>query len=184
MRGLVFALLIILLAAAPARAGEMPANFVMEEPPKVLPEIRFVDAAAKPLSLADFRGQVVLLNLWATWCVPCREEMPSLDRLQARLGGKEFAVVPLSIDRAGMRAVDRFYREIGIAHLAKYLDASGEAAGRLGAPGLPTTLLIDREGREIGSVIGPAEWDSPEMITFLRKVITHSGAATTKQEEP
>ena len=141
-----------------------------------MPDISFKDAAGKPLGLADFRGKLVLLNIWATWCVPCRTEMPTLDRLQARLGGPDFTVLPLSIDRKGMSAVDDFYRGIAITHLAKYLDASGEAADRLHTVGVPTTLLIDREGRELGRLLGPAEWDSPEMIAFLQKIIARKPA--------
>lgn len=177
MKRFVFALLTALLASAlPVWADETPPNFVLEEPPKPLPGIRFQDAAAKPLSLADFRGKVVLLNLWATWCIPCRTEMPTLDRLQAKLGGAGFVVVPLSIDRKGMTAVESFYREIGIMHLDKYIDSGGEAPGHLGILGLPTTLLIDREGRELGRLVGPSAWDSPEMIAFLQGIIARKPA--------
>jgi thiol-disulfide isomerase/thioredoxin len=167
-----FVLLAVLLATvSPAWADETWSNFVLEEPPKPLPDIRFQDAAAKPLELAGFRGKVVLLNLWATWCIPCRAEMPTLDRLQAKLGGADFVVVALSIDRKGMTAVESFYREVGIVHLGKYIDSGAEATGHLGILGLPTTLLIDREGRELGRLVGPSAWDSPEMVTFLQGII-------------
>ena len=159
-----------LVPALPAQAQEAPQNLVIEAP-KPLPEISFQDAAGKPLGLRDFRGRVVLLNLWATWCLPCRAEMPTLDRLQAQLGGLGFEVVALSIDRGGRTAVDPFFHQIGIVHLARYLDTSGRAAGRLGAVGLPTTLLIDRQGQEVGRLVGPAEWDRAEMIAFLRQFI-------------
>src|SRR3546814_2217971 len=105
---------------------------------------------------------MILLNIWATWCGPCREEMPTLDRLQARLGGPDFEVVALSIDRAGIAVVSEFYDEIRVQHLAEYIDESAKAAGQLNAVGLPTTLLIDREGQEIGRQVGPAEWDAHE----------------------
>lgn len=137
--------------------------------PRPLPDLAFVDGDGRPLTLADFRGKVVLLNIWATWCVPCREEMPTLDRLQAELGGPDFAVVALSIDRAGAKAVHEFYEEIGIRHLGLYVDSSGKASRDVGVVGLPTTLLVDREGRELGRLIGPAEWDSPEAVTFIRR---------------
>jgi hypothetical protein len=97
--------------------------------------------------------------------------MPTLDRLQATLGGPDFEVVALSIDRAGSKVVREFYAEIGIKHLALYIDMLGKAAGELKAVGLPTTLLIDRDGREIGRLIGAAEWDTPEMLAFLRQYL-------------
>jgi thiol-disulfide isomerase/thioredoxin len=121
--------------------------------------------------LADFRGRVVLLNLWATWCVPCRQEMPTLDRLQARLGGPDFQVIALSIDRTGAPAVRAFYEEIGVRHLPLFLDTTGNAVRQLNAPGLPTTLLLDRAGREIGRFVGPAEWDSPAIVETIEKAL-------------
>lgn len=139
----------------------------MHASPRQLPEIAFVDGAGKPLTLADFRGRTVLLNVWATWCPPCREEMPSLDRLQKALGGPAFAVVALSIDAGGAPVVKRFYDEIGIRSLAIYVDSGMRAAGQLATPGVPTTLLIDREGREIGRHAGPAQWDSPEALRVI-----------------
>jgi thiol-disulfide isomerase/thioredoxin len=163
-----------LLSVVSVQAQDAPSNLILDEAPKPLPDIHFQDAAGKSLGLSDLRGKLVVLNLWATWCIPCRQEMLTLDRLQGQLGGPGFAVVALSMDRAGTVAVDPFFREVKIVHLARYLDAGGEAAGRLGVLGLPTTLLIDPKGRELGRLVGPAEWDSAEMIAFLRKLIpTH-----------
>ena len=142
--------------------------FNIHPQPRVLPTIRFADEKGHAMTLQDFRGKVVLLNLWATWCPPCREEMPTLDRLQARLGGPGFEVVAVSIDRDGLPAVQEFYLQTGIKQLRVYLDKSGEASANLGATGIPTTLLIDRESREIGRKIGPAEWDSPEVVTLIQ----------------
>jgi len=147
-------------------------SFVMHEAPRPLPEIKFEDGNGDALTLADLRGKTVLLNIWATWCVPCREEMPTLDALEAELGGPGFEVVPLSVDRAGPEVVRKFYAEIGIEHLGLYIDASMRASFDLQAPGLPTTLLIDSEGRELGRLVGPAEWDTPEMIAFLKDHLT------------
>lgn len=104
--------------------------------------------------------------------------MPTLDRLQDKLGGPGFEVVALSIDRAGIEEVTKFYAEVGVKHLAFYIDSSGKAARDLGTVGLPTTLLIDRKGREIGRLVGPAEWDAPEMIALIRNRI----ASTTTKE--
>lgn len=147
-------------------------SFVMHEAPRPLPEIKFEDGNGEALTLADLRGKTVLLNIWATWCVPCREEMPTLDALEAALGGPAFEVVPLSVDRAGPEVVRKFYAEIGIEHLGLYIDASMRASFDLQAPGLPTTLLIDSEGRELGRLVGPAEWDTPGMIAFLKNHLT------------
>ncbi|MEO5326459.1 redoxin family protein [Mesorhizobium sp. CC13] len=154
-----------------ASATEAPRNFAIHETPKSLPDIRFEDGDGRSKTLADFSDKIVLLNIWATWCISCRKEMPTLDRLQTELGGADFEIVALSIDRAGPDAVKKFYIEIGIAHLALYIDASSEVMFALGVVGLPTTLLIDREGREIGRLIGPAEWDTPEMVAFIRRHI-------------
>ncbi|MPY76151.1 MAG: redoxin family protein [Alphaproteobacteria bacterium] len=145
--------------------------------PLPLPELGFEDGDGNPRTLADFRGKVVLLNIWATWCGPCRHEMPTLDRLQAELGGPGFEVVALSIDRAGIDVVTEFYSEVGVDHLAKYIDESGKAARQLNAVGLPTTLLIDRDGREIGRLVGPSEWDTPKMVAFLRQYLPKDSGA-------
>ena len=121
--------------------------------------------------LEYFRGKVILVNVWATWCVPCREEMPTLDALQAELGGDNFEVVALSIDRAGSPVVRRFYDEIGVTNLKMYVDQTMLSMTALRAVGLPTTILIDAQGQELGRLVGPAEWDDPEMVTFLRSFI-------------
>lgn len=157
-----------LTLAQPVLAADAPQKFAVHPEPKPVPEIQFQDSEGKDLTLADFRGKLVLLNIWATWCVPCRREMPTLDRLQAQLGGPDFQVLALSIDRGGFEAITKFYAEVGVKHLAMYLDSSSQAASTLGAVGLPTTLLIDRDGNEIGRLVGPAEWDSPDMIAFIR----------------
>jgi thiol-disulfide isomerase/thioredoxin len=139
--------------------------------PHAPPEVRFQDDQGRDLTLGDFRGRVVVLNVWATWCVPCRKEMPTLDRLQARLGGKDFLVVALSIDRKGVEAVRGFYQEVGVENLAIYVDPSGRGSRDLGLPGVPTTLLIDQEGREVARKMGEAEWDGPEMVSLVERTM-------------
>jgi thiol-disulfide isomerase/thioredoxin len=142
--------------------------------------VQFTDGDWRDLTLAAFRGKVVLLNLWATWCGPCREEMPTLDRLQATLGGPDFQVVALSIDQEGIYAVQDFYEELGLEALEVYVDDSMRAASLLGAPGIPATLLIDRDGREIARKLGPAQWDSDEIIEQLRH---HIGATAPPPQQ-
>lgn len=148
-----------------------PQGFLIWEPPRNLPELAFEDKDGKPLTLADFQGKVILLNIWATWCAPCREEMPTLDSLQAQRGGERFEVVALSIDHAGIGVVEKFYRESGIQHLRKYIDPSTLATSTLGIEGVPTTLLIDHKGREIGRLTGATDWDSPTMVDFISRAI-------------
>lgn len=148
-----------------------PQNFAVHEAPIAVPDFQFEDGDGKSRMLADFRGRIVLLNIWATWCAPCRKEMPTLDRLQAKLGGPDFEVVALSMDRGGPGVVRKFFAETGVEHLALDIDTTGNTMFTLGAPGLPLTLLIDRKGEEIGRLIGPAEWDSPEMAEFLRNKV-------------
>ena len=162
----------MILFAAPVFAQGALQGFVVHPKPKLVPEIHFQDREGRSRTLADFRGKAVLLNIWATWCAPCREEMPTLDRLQAELGGPDFEVVALSIDRGGFDAITKFYTEAGVQYLAMYLDSTSEAASTLGAVGLPTSLLIDRDGTEIGRLIGPAKWDSPEMVDLIRSRLT------------
>ena len=139
--------------------------------PRAVSALTFQDRDGVAKSLADFKGRVVLLNIWATWCVPCRAEMPALDRLQARLGGPDFEVVALSIDRKGIDVVKPFYAELGLTSLGIYIDQSGNAAHALETVGVPTTLLIDRKGRELGRKLGPAEWDKPEAESLIRHAI-------------
>ncbi len=181
MERLIFAAVAAVLALSePSWAIEAPGNFGLVDAPKALPEVSFEDADGQRHLLADFEGKVVLLNLWATWCVPCRAEMPTLDRLQARLSGDAFQVVPLSIDRKGPETVQAFYAEIEIEQLDLWIDPSGQAARTLGAVGLPTTILIDRQGRELGRLIGPAEWDSPDMVAFFEQIIAQPDDASDK----
>jgi thiol-disulfide isomerase/thioredoxin len=163
------------VAAAPANQLELS----IFDQPRPVPETRFQDDQGRDLTLADFRGRVVLLNVWATWCVPCRQEMPTLDRLQARLGGKDFLVMALSIDRKGIEAVRGFYQEVGVEKLAIYLDPSGKGSHGLAIPGVPTTLLIDREGREVARKMGAAEWDGPEMVSLIDRIMRGQPATDT-----
>lgn len=152
-----------------AHAG--PQGFALHDDPQAIANVRFVTEDGTRMDIEDFRGKVILVNVWATWCVPCREEMPTLDALQAELGSDRFEVVALSIDRAGPQVVRRFFDEIGVKHLGMYVDMTMLSATALRTVGLPTTLLINADGQELGRLVGPAEWDDPEMVSFLHSFI-------------
>lgn len=166
-----------LFAAVPIVARRMrdasssaPA-LVLNTTPRALPDLRFADAHGTPTSLTAFRGRVLLLNVWATWCSPCREEMPTLDRLQAALVGPDFEVLALSIDTGGVPVVRGFLRSAGTQHLRPYIDAFGDAATSFGASGVPLTLLVDRQGREVSRKLGPAAWDHPDVLELIRRLV-------------
>src|SRR5205085_4862871 len=150
---------------APLANGEVAAINIASEP-KRLPDLAFTDAGGQPRKLADFRGRTVLLNLWATWCVPCRKEMPALDALQAKLGGEAFQVVAVNIDTRNLDKPKAWLKEVGIQRLGYYADPSAKvfqdlkAVGK--ALGMPTTLLIDASGCELGVLAGPAEGASDD----------------------
>jgi thiol-disulfide isomerase/thioredoxin len=156
---------------APFARGEVAAVTIASSPLK-LPDLAFQDAQGKPLTLEHWRGRTVLLNLWATWCVPCRKEMPALDALQSRLGGPGFEVVAVNIDTRDPDKPKAWLDEVGVAKLAYYADPSAKtfqdlkAVGR--AFGMPTTLLIDAQGCEIGTIAGPAEWASDDAIKLIQ----------------
>ena len=152
---------------AAVKAGQMAA-YVKNKAPEALPELSFNDSSGKTLSLADFKGKTLLLNLWATWCAPCREEMGSLNRLQQALGSDKFEVVALSLDRKGAEASQKFLDETKATSLKLYIDATAKQGTVLGIVGMPTTILIDKEGRELGRLAGPAEWDSDEAKKLIK----------------
>jgi thiol-disulfide isomerase/thioredoxin len=153
---------------APAPRKSISA-FKLHEQPRALDSFKFINGDWQAASLNDFHGKVVLLNIWATWCGPCRAEMPTLDRLQATLEGRDFEVVALSIDEGGIPVVKKFYEELGLKSLRIYVDPTLKAPITLKALGVPTTLLINHEGKEIGRYAGPAEWDSPPIIGIIRQ---------------
>ena len=158
--------------AAPPRAlNERAFTMTPHSSPRPLANVKFQDATGATRRLADFRGRVVLLNLWATWCVPCRSEMPTLDRLQRKIASPDFEVIALSIDRDGTAAVKRFFDDTGVRSLSIYVDSSMESQAALGAIGIPTTLLIDRQGREVARLTGPAAWDRAEAVALIGRYL-------------
>ena len=173
----------------PAAAGTLPDRvtrelstgaltaFVVHPEPKPLDEIAFVDEQQQPLTLAQWKGRVILVNLWATWCAPCRKEMPELAELQERLGSDDFEVVAISLDRQGAEVARPFLDEVGADALTLYLDPSTKALNAFKAVGLPATMLIDRAGREVGRMFGPANWASPEAIRLIQTAIAETGTS-------
>lgn len=163
----------------PLVAGEVAA-FQVAKAPEKLGDLAFAGVDGKPMTLADFQGKVTLLNLWATWCAPCRLEMPALDRLQAALGGEDFAVVPVSIDTGGPERPSAFLESIGVENLPLYTDRSTviftDLKKRSLALGLPVTVLLDRNGCRLGHMNGPAEWDSDEGRRLIEAAVAGSAA--------
>jgi thiol-disulfide isomerase/thioredoxin len=149
----------------------VPPGFVTREQPQPAPAAEFRTAAGKPFSLEDFRGRVVLLNLWATSCVPCQSDMPSLDRLQAMYQGDGLAVLTVSIDKAGGTAVRRLFQRSGIRNLTPYLDDDGATRTAFTIRKMPTTVLIDRDGNVVGSLTTATQWDSPEALALIRRYL-------------
>ncbi|OUR76172.1 hypothetical protein A9Q83_15285 [Alphaproteobacteria bacterium 46_93_T64] len=152
------------------RVGEMK-NVVIRENPTPLPDFSFKDSEGKSHNISDFQGKVVLINFWATWCAPCRKEMPSIDRLQGEMASDDFTVLAIGQDLQGIEKVSKFLKALKIKHLAAYNDKTVKSGRAAGVFGLPATLLIDRKGNELARLVGPAEWDSEEAKTLIRAVI-------------
>jgi thiol-disulfide isomerase/thioredoxin len=163
--------------AKPFAKGELAA-LIVPGSPKSLPELSFNDPVGRPTALSSLKGKTVLVNLWATWCVPCREEMPALDKLQAELGGKDFEVVAINVDTRNPDKPKAWLQENGIRNLGYYADPTGkllqvlQKSGHL--VGLPTSLLVDSEGCEIALLKGPAEWASPDALALMRASLGRS----------
>ncbi|PCI84621.1 MAG: hypothetical protein COB24_14525 [Hyphomicrobiales bacterium] len=158
--------------------GELAA-FLVNAEPLDLPQIKFFNASAddkllsgkQEIDLSHFKGKTILVNLWATWCGPCRHEMPTLDKLQAQLGSDKFEVVTLNVDRKSTAGAEAFFSEIGIKNLSLYADPSTKAMRNLRARGLPMTMLLNTDGKEVGRIFGPAEWSSEEAINLIQAEI-------------
>ncbi len=159
--------------------GEVAA-LTMATAPLRLPDLAFEDRDGRPRKLSDWRGRTVLVNLWATWCVPCRREMPALDRLQARLGSKNFEVVAINIDTRDSEKPRNFLKEANLTRLDYFSDQKAKvfqdlkAVGR--ALGMPTSVLVDAQGCEVGTIAGPAEWDSDDAVKLIAAATTAPGS--------
>lgn len=151
--------------------GERLRAFLFHNEPKEMTPFEFKDSLGKTRSIAEWKGKIVLLNLWATWCAPCREEMPSLDNLKKFFANEKFDVVAISMDRGGPAKPRKFYDEKRLKHLELFNDPKARLMFNLKAIGLPATILLDEEGREIGRMPGPAQWDSTRAIDLIKKVL-------------
>jgi thiol-disulfide isomerase/thioredoxin len=168
---------------APVAAEQTPlGHFVPAASPQPAPPVNFTDLAGKTAHLSDFAGKVVLLNLWATWCAPCRHEMPSLERLQARFGDK-LAILPVSQDLGGDKAVAPFISKLGLAKLNVYLDPKSTVGQAFKVEGLPSSFLIDRHGRVLGRVEGEAKWDSSKMLAVIEPFLASDDIAKTSSPQ-
>lgn len=152
------------------RTGAMDKLVVFDKPLPV-PDLPFNDETGAMHSLADFRGKVVLVNFWATWCVPCREEMPTLNALQREMGGDDFAVVTIASGRNPQGQIDRFFKQSEITDLPRYQDESQRIARGMGIIGLPVSVLIDTNGHEVARLIGEADWNDKAAHDLIKAVI-------------
>ena len=180
--GTVVLALLLALSAAPAADSEKMTlgEFIAVTPPQPAPEASLIDADGKKTSLGDFTGKPTVINLWATWCQPCLEEMPSLVRLQARFDGK-LTVAAVSEDRGGAKEVGPFVAAHNLSTLKIYLDPKSDLAHAFQARGLPTSIVLDAKGMVVGRVEGAAEWDSAKMLAVFKRLL-EAGPGTVKAE--
>ena len=178
------------LATSNAGASEHPpplrgtmGQFTVITPLRPAPLVPMRGPDGKDIDLSAYRGRVVLLNFWATWCAPCIREMPSLDMLHERLGGKSFAVVAVSIDRMGYAKIAPFLRRIRVTKLHIYLDKTSTLYRKFGVQALPTTFVIDRQGRVRGYLEGPTEWDSKAARRLIRFYIDQAPGGKPEQKK-
>jgi thiol-disulfide isomerase/thioredoxin len=150
-----------------AASGPGPENFITHKVPKPLPEMALQEANGTKTGLQAYRGDWLVVNFWATWCAPCRKEMPQLDALAARYQGRGVKVIALSVDRGGAEKPEKFLNELGVAHLIRAYDPSYKAARVAGLIGLPTTLLVSPDGLEVGRLAGEADWDAADVHALL-----------------
>lgn len=176
-------LLAVLLSASWAGAAEGEGDlrdraelgeFVPSQQPAPAPAVSLTDVSGNTVELSDFKGRLVVVNLWATWCEPCLREMPSLERLQSKLGDR-IAVLGVSEDRGGSKTVEPFIAKLGLKSVKIFIDPKSAVGRAVEMRGLPTSLLIDRDGKSLGRVEGAAEWDSPKLMAVLDRFLSGDG---------
>ncbi|MBT6442594.1 MAG: TlpA family protein disulfide reductase [Alphaproteobacteria bacterium] len=163
------------LKALDVRAdGSRIVNLIVHPEPRTAPNITFFDAAGKTLTLEDFRGQYTAVHFWATWCFPCRGEMPTVDHLQGEVGAEKITILPLSLDRHGPAQVTEFYGEFGIQHMPVYIDEGMDSARAMRVNGIPATIFVDPQGREVARVLGDRDWSTPEVIALVKGIVNQA----------
>ncbi|WP_071672987.1 TlpA family protein disulfide reductase [Nioella nitratireducens] len=155
-------------------AGDMRA-MALHEAPQDVTDVSFTDADGTEMTLQDFAGEYVVLNFWATWCAPCREEMPSLNTLQQELGGDNFRVVTIASGRNPIPAINRFFEEVGVSDLPVYLDPRQGMTRAMGVFGLPTTVVLNPDGQEIGRLRGDADWGGEDALALMTALMSDAG---------
>jgi thiol-disulfide isomerase/thioredoxin len=165
-------------AQAQSRAAPTLGRFMPTEPGVPVPELPFTDGSGESITINAFRGRVVLINFWATWCAPCIEEMPALDRLQAKFKPEEFEIVAIALDRQGERVVRPFFDKLRLERMKLYLDASNISSRLMSVSAMPTSILVAKDGAELGRVLGPAKWDGREFERLVRRAIDAPRATT------
>jgi len=179
MRRTVFGTALYIAAALSANADPIPAELLVDDmrglvvhsEPVAASDLPFMTAEEEEATLADYAGQYVVLNFWATWCAPCREEMPSLQNLQTEYGGDSFQVVTLATGRNPPPAIRRFFDEIGVTDLPQHRDINQQIAREMAVFGLPITVILNPEGQEIARLRGDAHWDSPEAYAVIESLL-------------
>jgi thiol-disulfide isomerase/thioredoxin len=183
----IFLLVAPTLEAADEGEADMPdrtklGEFVPATQPRPAPAISLADTSGHSVELSELQGKLVIVNLWATWCGPCLREMPSLERLQSRLG-ERVAVLAVSEDRGGNKSVEPFIAKLGLKSVKIYIDPKSEVGHAFGVRGLPTSFLIDREGKVLGRVEGAAEWDSPKILGVLEPLLSGGGVVKASSRQ-
>ncbi len=177
--------LLLVVACMPTSASDTLPNFAWLDEPEPAPDVLFSVEGGEMRTLEDYQGKVIVLNFWATWCPPCREEMPSLDRLEANHGGDSLVVMAMSVDRGGENQIREFYDEIAVASLGVFSDPTQKVSRDFRVLGLPTTIVIDHRGQMVARLVGTAEWDGPaamkELLPLIDAARLANGGAGTDQ---
>ena len=170
-------------ASEPPPVGGWMEQFSFTTPPRPAPQTPFLAGDGTEMTLDDFKGRVILVNFWATWCAPCVRELPSLDRLQLRLGGEGLLVLAVNQDRGGVAIAGPFLKKLDVNRLGLFLDSNMKLGRAFGVRALPWTLLIDRDGKVIGELPGYAEWDSDEAIDLIRHYLREGQPEETEEAQ-
>jgi thiol-disulfide isomerase/thioredoxin len=168
------------------RSGQM-GKLVFHSAPRDAIDTPFLTADGSETGFAAWRGKVLVVNFWATWCPPCRKEMPSLDRLRAAVAGPDIDVISINVERRGLKKAAKFFDEVGLQSLAIHSDEEGLLPRAVGVLGYPVTIILDREGREVARMQGDAEWDAPEAKAILARIVADTakeGVVKTEADAP